>query len=107
VRDNIHAADVCSFFEAFLAAPRVGAVYNLGGGRANSISILEAIERFEGLLGRRLGVDYVDQARIGDHICYISDLRKLYAHYPKWRVTKSLDDIFSEIHSAAVSSQAV
>jgi len=101
VRDNIHAADVCSFFEAFLAAPRVGAVYNLGGGRANSISILEAIERFEGLLGRRLGVDYVDQARIGDHICYISDLRRMQADYPSWEIEHSLDLLLAEIAAAA------
>src|SRR6185369_14317781 len=77
VRDNLHSSDVCSFFEAFYEAPRVAAVYNLGGGRENSISILEAIQRFEDLFGTKLEVEYVEQSRVGDHICYISDLRKI------------------------------
>lgn len=97
VRDNIHAHDVCSFFEAFQAAPRVGAVYNLGGGRANSVSMLEAIGRFEELLGRRLAVEYVDQPRRGDHICYISDLRRISADYPAWQQEYTLDRTFAEI----------
>jgi CDP-paratose 2-epimerase len=97
VRDNIHAHDVCEAMLAFYEAPRVAAVYNLGGGRANSVSVLEAIARFEELAGRRLETEYVDQARIGDHICYISDLRRLRADYPSWSITRSLDDILREL----------
>ena len=74
VRDNIHASDVCAAALAFAESPRPGAVYNIGGGRANSVSILEAIARLEELTGRELAVEYVDEARRGDHICYISDL---------------------------------
>src|SRR5439155_11616722 len=97
VRDNLHSYDVCAAFEAFYRTPRVAAVYNLGGGRANSISVLEAIARFEDLMGGKLRVEYVDQNRAGDHICYISDLRRLRGDYPDWGVTRSLDDILREI----------
>ena len=81
----------------FYENPRAAAVYNLGGGRRNSISVLEAIVRFEELMGGKLAVEYVDQNRAGDHICYISDLRRLRADYPDWDVTRSLDDILAEI----------
>ena len=97
VRDNIHAYDVCTAMLAFFEAPRTGAVYNLGGGRANSVSVGEAIGRFEALSGRRLQVEYVDAPRRGDHICYITDLRRFQADYPQWRVTRSLDHIFEEL----------
>jgi CDP-paratose 2-epimerase len=97
VRDNLHAADVCAAALAYAESPRPGAVYNLGGGRANSISILEAIERLEDLTGRRLPVEYVDEARRGDHICYISDLRRLRDDYPGWSVTVTLADILAEL----------
>jgi CDP-paratose 2-epimerase len=100
VRDNIHSYDVARFVEEFLAAPRCAEVYNLGGGRNNSCSILEAFARIADITGKPMSWQYVDKAREGDHICYISDLRKLREHYPKWRITKSLDDIFSEIASA-------
>jgi CDP-paratose 2-epimerase len=97
VRDNIHATDVCAAALAFAESPRAGAVYNLGGGRANSVSILEAIARFEELMGAKLEVEYVDQARTGDHICYISDLRRLKADYPGWNVTVSLEEILADL----------
>ena len=97
VRDNLHSYDVCAAFEAFYRNPRVAAVYNLGGGRANSISVLEAVARFEELMGGKLRVEYIDRNRAGDHICYISDLRRLRADYPDWDVTRSLDDILREI----------
>ena len=97
VRDNIHAHDVARLIEAFIAAPRCGEVYNLGGGRANSCSILEAFDRVEQLSGRKMAWSYVEANREGDHICYISDLAKIQAHYPHWRLDKSLDDIFTEI----------
>jgi CDP-paratose 2-epimerase len=97
VRDNIHALDVARFIEAFIAAPRVGEVYNLGGGRANSCSIIEAFDRVERLSGKKMEWSYVDANREGDHICYVSDLTKIRQHYPGWDITKSLDDIFAEI----------
>ena len=100
VRDNIHSYDVCTAFLAFYESPRVGAVYNLGGGRANSVSVLEAIARFEALIGKRVRVEYVDQPRLGDHICYISNLRRLRTDYPKWGISRSLDDICRELASA-------
>jgi CDP-paratose 2-epimerase len=96
VRDNIHSYDVCTAIEAFAEAPRVAAVYNLGGGRANSVSMLEAIERFEEVYARKLDARYVDEARRGDHICYISDLRRFQADYPGWELTKTLDAIVDE-----------
>ena len=96
VRDNLHAHDVCTAFLAFSEQPRAAAVYNLGGGRANSVSVLEAIDVLERLLGRKLKTEYVDRPRLGDHICYISDLRAFQRDY-KWTVEKSLDAIFQEL----------
>jgi CDP-paratose 2-epimerase len=97
VRDNIHSYDVARFIEAFWDAPRSGEVYNLGGGRGNACSILEAFDRVATLTGKPMRSTYVDKNREGDHICYISDLRKMQAHYPGWGITKSLADIFEEI----------
>jgi len=97
VRDNIHSYDVCTAFLAFYEAPRVAAVYNLGGGRENSVSVIEAVARFEELIGKKLAYEYIDQNRVGDHICYISDLRRLKADYPGWGLTRSLDDILREL----------
>jgi CDP-paratose 2-epimerase len=100
VRDNIHSYDVARFIHAFAENPRCGEVYNIGGGRANSVSILEAFERAAALSGRAMQYEYVDKNREGDHICYISDLGKMRAHYPGWDITKTLDDVFREIHEA-------
>jgi len=97
VRDNIHSYDVCTAFLAYYENPKPAAVYNLGGGRANSVSILEAIARFETLVGKRATVEYVERNRVGDHICYISDLRRFQADYPGWTITRGLDDIFREL----------
>jgi CDP-paratose 2-epimerase len=97
VRDNIHASDVCAAALAYANAPRPGAVYNIGGGRANSVSILEAIAQLEELTGQKLEVEYVDEPRRGDHICYISDLGRLLRDYPSWSVTVSLDEILREL----------
>ena len=96
VRDNIHSYDVCTAIMAFCDAPRSGAVYNLGGGRANSVSMLEAIARFEDLFGTSMTAEYVEEARRGDHICYISDLSRFRADYPGWSLSMSLDDIFED-----------
>jgi CDP-paratose 2-epimerase len=98
VRDNIHSCDVARFIAAFIESPHPGEVYNIGGGRQNSCSILEAFHRIEGLSGKKMIYEYVDQNRSGDHICYISDLRKMRSHYPSWDITKSLDEIFHEIY---------
>jgi CDP-paratose 2-epimerase len=97
VRDNIHALDVARFIHAFYDRPRPGEVYNLGGGRGNSCSVLEAFERAEALSGKRMQYEYVDKNREGDHVCYVSNLAKAKAHHPGWDVTKALDDIFAEI----------
>jgi CDP-paratose 2-epimerase len=97
VRDNIHSHDVVRAIEEFAANPRPGEVYNMGGGRGNSISLLEAIARIESMTGRKLDWNYVDEARKGDHICYISNLGKFKSHYPKWTVTRNLDSIFEEL----------
>jgi len=100
VRDNIHSYDVIQAFEAFRQHPRPGEVYNLGGGRDNSISILEAFDLVEGLTGRKMNWTYIDQNRIGDHICYISDLSKFKSHFPNWEITRSLISILTEIVEA-------
>jgi CDP-paratose 2-epimerase len=100
VRDNIHALDVARFIHAFIEAPRCGEVYNLGGGKANSCSILEAFAIAERFTGRKQVHTYVDQNRIGDHICYYSDLRKMRAHYPTWGITKPLEQTIREIVEA-------
>jgi CDP-paratose 2-epimerase len=97
VRDNLHSYDVVRAIEEFAKNPRPGEVYNLGGGRGNSISILEAIERIEQLTGQKLNWRYVEEARRGDHICYISNVGKFRGHYPNWRVTRNLDAILEEM----------
>jgi CDP-paratose 2-epimerase len=104
VRDNIHAFDVARFIHAFFENPRCGEVYNIGGGRQNSISILEAFERIGVLSGKKMSYEYVDKNREGDHICYVSNLSKMRRHYPDWDISKSLDDISVEIYRAAVAS---
>jgi CDP-paratose 2-epimerase len=100
VRDNIHSLDVVRFIHSFFENPRSGEVYNLGGGKVNSVSILEAFERVAALSGKKMQYEYVEQNREGDHICYYSDLRKMKEHYSGWGITKSLDDVFVEIHAA-------
>jgi CDP-paratose 2-epimerase len=102
VRDNIHSLDVARFIHAFFEQPRCGEVYNIGGGRKNSVSVLEAFEHVTALSGKPMQWEYVDRNREGDHICYISDLSKMESHYPRWGITKSLDDIFGEIYGAMV-----
>lgn len=100
VRDNIHSHDVARFIEEFLKAPRVAEVYNIGGGRDNSCSILEAFAITEKFSGKRQVWQYVDENRIGDHICYISNLAKMRAHYPAWDITISLEDTIRQIVEA-------
>lgn len=100
VRDNIHSEDVAHFIEAFYKNPRSAEVYNLGGGKANSCSIVEAFRTIENLTGKSQRWTYVDQNRAGDHICYYSDLTKMKSHYPEWDITRPLDAIFQEIADA-------
>lgn len=97
VRDNIHSYDVARAIETFYEHPSSAAVFNLGGGRANSVSILEAFAMAEQLTGKPMRYTYTDQARAGDHICYISDLTRMREMLPGWDITKSLDDIMEEI----------
>ncbi len=100
VRDNIHSKDVCRAIHRFYENPRPGEVYNLGGGRDNSCSLLEAAQMVEQMGGGKLKTEYVDQNRRGDHVCYISDLRKLMAHYPGWKIEIPLRQIVHEIIDA-------
>lgn len=97
VRDNIHSLDVARAIERYIDAPRPGEVYNLGGGRSNSCSILEAFDMVQEVTGKPMNHEYVDKNREGDHICYISDLTKLKTHYPGWDVEVSLPQIFEQI----------
>ena len=97
VRDNIHAYDVARCIEAFYQCPQSAAVFNLGGGRQNTVSILEAFERVSQLTRKPMRFHYVDKPRIGDHICYISDLTHVQDSLPGWGITKTLDNIFDEI----------
>jgi CDP-paratose 2-epimerase len=91
VRDNLHADDVAAFVEAFIEAPRIAEVYNLGGGKENACSILEAFSLVEACTGQPQVWRYVDQNRIGDHLCYYSDLSKIRRHFPEWEITRPLD----------------
>jgi CDP-paratose 2-epimerase len=97
VRDNIHSYDVARFIHCFIESPRAGEVYNLGGGKDNSCSILEAFQLVAGYTGRAQRYVYTDTARVGDHICYYSDLRRMKEHYRTWGITKTLDDTVAEI----------
>lgn len=97
VRDNIHAHDVARFMFEFAQSPRSGEVYNLGGGRGNSCSVIEAFSMVERHTGIPQTWSYVEENRIGDHICYYSDLRKMKAHYPGWDITIPLDEIVAQI----------
>jgi CDP-paratose 2-epimerase len=97
VRDNIHSFDVISAFETFYNAPRPGEVYNLGGCRDNSCSMLEALESAQAMTGKKMQITYKDENRKGDHICYISDMSKFRKHYPGWSITKPLQQIYTEL----------
>jgi CDP-paratose 2-epimerase len=97
VRDNIHSEDVARFMFEFWKAPRMGEVYNLGGGKQNACSVLEAFQLCHQITGRAMKWQYIDQSRAGDHICYYSDLRKMREHYPSWNITIPLPRIFEQI----------
>ena len=97
VRDNIHSEDVVRFIDCFFETPRRGEVYNLGGGKKNSCSILEAFEICESYSGKKQSYEYSDENRIGDHICYYSDLAKINEHYPEFKIENSLSETIRQI----------
>jgi CDP-paratose 2-epimerase len=100
VRDNIHSYDVSRFIEEFIKAPRIAEVYNIGGGKDNTCSILEAFAIVEKYSGKKMNYTYSEKNREGDHICYYSDLRKMREHYPNWDITISLDETIRQIVEA-------
>jgi CDP-paratose 2-epimerase len=100
VRDNIHSFDVVRFMWEFIQAPRVSEVYNLGGGKNNSISMLDSFSKIESISGKKMNFIYSDINREGDHICYYSNLDKMKEHFPNWAITKNLNDIFTEIYNS-------
>ena len=102
VRDNIHARDVVHAFAAFHADPRVGAVYNLGGGRESNVSMLEAVALCQEIAGRELNYTLSDEARIGDHRWWISDLGAFKVDYPPWRLTFGIEDLLRDIYESNV-----
>ncbi len=104
VRDNIHSHDLVEAFWQYVQAPRPGAVYNMGGSRHSNCSMLEAIEACEEISGKKLSYEYVEDNRIGDHIWYISDVRRFQEDYPQWRYQYDIRGIFEEIHAACVAS---
>jgi CDP-paratose 2-epimerase len=97
VRDNIHSYDIARFMEEFINSPKAGEVYNLGGGKANTCSILEAFTMAENYSGKKQVYEYIESNREGDHICYYSDLRKMKAHYPSWDISISVEEIIKQI----------
>ena len=102
VRDNIHSEDVAQFIGLFINSPKVGEVYNLGGGKSNSCSILEAFEICEEHSGKKQKYHYLEENRIGDHICYYSDLTKILEHYPDFKINNSLEDTIRQIVCANI-----
>ena len=98
VRDNIHSWDVANFIYQFFQSPKISKVYNLGGGYFNSISIIESIEKIENISGIKMIYEYSDKNRIGDHICYYSDLSNIKSDYPNWKITMDLDMIFKDVY---------
>ena len=107
VRDNLHSFDVVRAVEEFAKSPRPGEVYNLGGGRENSISVLEAVAAVETLTGRKINWVYQDEPRRGDHICYISNLAKLRCDFPAWQVTRDLPSMLKEMVEVESKHQAL
>ncbi|MDG2168387.1 MAG: NAD-dependent epimerase/dehydratase family protein, partial [Opitutales bacterium] len=106
VRDNIHSEDVVRFMFEFFKNPRCGEVYNIGGGKNNSCSILEAFDIAATFSGKKQEYTYLDDNRIGDHICYYSDLSKMREHYPNWDITISLEETIGQIVDAWKAREA-
>ncbi|MBN8220773.1 MAG: NAD-dependent epimerase/dehydratase family protein [Spirochaetes bacterium] len=102
VRDNIHSYDLVNMFHHFAQKPRQGEVYNAGGGRHSNCSMREAIEICERISGNKMQIKYDENNRIGDHIWYISDVRKFEAHFPEWKYKYTLEEMLQQIHDALV-----
>jgi CDP-paratose 2-epimerase len=102
VRDNIHSFDLVNAFWRFFESPRSGEVYNIGGSRFANCSVLEAIAKTEALIGREMNWAYTDDARSGDHVWWISDVRRFRNHYPDWDITYDIDTTIAEIHDSFV-----
>lgn len=100
VRDQVHSCDVVAAIEQFIKSPKSGEVYNLGGGRENNASVLECIDLLAREFNLKLNYSVSDTNRIGDHICYISDLSKLKKDYPEWKITVSLKQMMEQIVEA-------
>ena len=98
VRDNIHSKDLVKCFFEFYKNPKMGEVYNIGGGLDSNCSMLEAIDLCESISGNKLHYDYIDEPRKGDHIWYVSDITKFKKDYPNWKVTYSTESILIDIH---------
>lgn len=97
VRDNIHANDLVNAFSSFVQSPRSGAVYNIGGGRQNSCSVIEAISIAENVTGKCMNYEYSDMARSGDHKWWITDCNRFISDYREWHINISLENIITEI----------
>ncbi len=106
VRDNIHADDLVRAFEAFHQAPRPGEAYNIGGGPEANCSMMEAIEMCQEIAGKELNHSYAEDNRIGDHIWWVSDIRKFKGHYPKWSLNYDIPGILQDIHDNGVERWA-
>lgn len=100
VRDNIHSSDLVEAFHQYFLRPRCGETYNVGGGRFSNCSVIEAIAKCQEITGREMSTTLVEDSRIGDHIWWISDTRKLEAHLPAWRLTHGIDEILNDIYSS-------
>jgi CDP-paratose 2-epimerase len=98
VRDNIHSSDLVEAFWQFFQKPRAGEVYNIGGSRHSNCSMREAIRLCEAIAGKKMNHTYVDENRSGDHIWWISDVRKFQQHYPEWRYRYDIQRILEEIY---------
>jgi CDP-paratose 2-epimerase len=98
VRDNIHCHDLVTAFEHFWRKPRVAEVYNIGGSRFANCSMLEAIALCERITGKKMSWSYSEQNRIGDHIWWISDVRRFQQHYPGWKYRYGLEETLTQIH---------
>ncbi len=102
VRDNIHSRDLVEAFWQFTQKPRCGEVYNIGGSRHSHCSMAEAIEKCEAITGNKMITEYVDSNRIGDHIWYVSDVRRFQAHYPSWKIQYDIDELLRDIYRGLV-----
>ena len=103
VRDNIHSWDVANFIYQFFKSPKIASVYNLGGGYKNSISLIESINKIEKISGKKMNYEYLDKSRIGDHICYYSDLTKIKEDFPNWDIKYDLNMIFNDVYKNIIT----